>query len=742
MYALKSRKHFHLLFAALLLLIITISVIASSFVYLIFHRRYHETITNNLYLTGESIANTIDNDFFQRTLVLSSDLQTNGVYDPLHTFSITLPGLERSDLLKRLRSAASANDMYSDVLLYYPDENVIMGHYSGIHTLNLRQNRKTCSRLIDLLQEAESGADIRWSIMADDRFPPATQPSVTLISRMKFWTERQAAPLAVFVLNTAKLREALSAYATDGIILSLYENTGSLFLCTSDSPAPGILASLPDDAQLNWSDDSFAHVRFLIGQTGFSLVLSTGLSHYADTTKPMLLFVIMFNLVIFVIGIWISYRLADTFYSPLRQLTDAVADMYSDAAADLPAVSEQRLILSAFDAIHKKLMDMGRMFEANLPSMRRMALHDLFANSQAVHEHTPQVLETARIHLPHAAYCVVALRIFKPDLDNLDESERRIAPYELIDRLESLSGGSCAVYGYDETEKLLFLLNADEPAMAAALERVLDALNIYMEEKGMRICVVHSSPLTDLAEVSYAAQTLEERFSDHFFDEPGADPALPDVKALHEKIIDAVRQQKWDELQALLDEFVSILSGCLRSDTLMLMRQLGLTLLSHLPEATVLSRTENEQILNLLLSPQQVLWRIREYPHALREGLERIARKHVKPVCEESELKEQVRAYLLEHMSEAVSRDDLAAALHFNSSYFSTLFKKQCNVSVSQYIISVKMEYAVSQLLNTLHSVAEISEQIGFSSPQYFIRKFRDQYGLTPLEFRKMQMKG
>ena len=738
MYALKSRKHFHLLFAALLLLIITISVIASSFVYLIFHRRYHETITNNLYLTGESIANTIDNDFFQRTLVLSIELQTNGVYRPLRSFSCSLPVNDQDTLLKRLRALTSGNVLYADTLLYYPDENVIIGYHSGIHSLNLRQNRKTYVELIALLDEMKKGKDTRWTVMTDERFPPATQASAVLINPLKLWTERPDTPLAVFVLNTSKLKEALSAYATDGIILSLYENTGSLFLCTSSEAC----FPLPDGAQQHWSDDSFTHVRFPIGRTGFSLVLSTGLSHYADATKPMLLFVIAFNAVIFVIGIWISYRLADTFYSPLRQLTDAVADMYSDAAADLPAVSEQRLILSAFDAIHKKLMDMGRMFEANLPSMRRMALHDLFANSQAVHEHTPQVLETARIHLPHAAYCVVALRIFKPDLDNLDESERRIAPYELIDRLESLSGGSCAVYGYDETEKLLFLLNADEPAMAAALERVLDALNIYMEEKGMRICVVHSSPLTDLAEVSYAAQTLEERFSDHFFDEPGADPALPDVKALHEKIIDAVRQQKWDELQALLDEFVSVLSGCLRSDTLMLMRQLGLTLLSHLPEATVLSRTENEQILNLLLSPQQVLWRIREYPHALREGLERIARKHVKPVCEETELKEQVRAYLLEHMSEAVSRDDLAAALHFNSSYFSTLFKKQCNVSVSQYIISVKMEYAVSQLLNTLHSVAEISEQIGFSSPQYFIRKFRDQYGLTPLEFRKMQMKG
>jgi len=735
---LKSRKHFHLLFAALLLLIITISVIASSFVYLIFHRRYHETITNNLYLTGESIANTIDNDFFQRTLVLSIELQTNGVYRPLRSFSCSLPVNDQDTLLKRLRALTSGNVLYADTLLYYPDENVIIGYHSGIHSLNLRQNRKTYVELIALLDEMKKGKDTLWTVMTDERFPPATQASAVLINPLKLWTERPDTPLAVFVLNTPKLKEALSAYATDGIILSLYENTGSLFLCTSSEAC----FPLPDGAQQHWSDDSFTHVRFPIGRTGFSLVLSTGLSHYADATKPMLLFVIAFNAVIFVIGIWISYRLADTFYSPLRQLTDAVADMYSDAAADLPAVSEQRLILSAFDAIHKKLMDMGRMFEANLPSMRRMALHDLFANSQAVHEHTPQVLETARIHLPHAAYCVVALRIFKPDLDNLDESERRIAPYELIDRLESLSGGSCAVYGYDETEKLLFLLNADEPAMAAALERVLDALNIYMEEKGMRICVVHSSPLTDLAEVSYAAQTLEERFSDHFFDEPGADPALPDVKALHEKIIDAVRQQKWDELQALLDEFVSVLSGCLRSDTLMLMRQLGLTLLSHLPEATVLSRTENEQILNLLLSPQQVLWRIREYPHALREGLERIARKHVKPVCEETELKEQVRAYLLEHMSEAVSRDDLAAALHFNSSYFSTLFKKQCNVSVSQYIISVKMEYAVSQLLNTLHSVAEISEQIGFSSPQYFIRKFRDQYGLTPLEFRKMQMKG
>lgn len=734
----KSRKHFHLLFTALLLLIITISIVASSFVYLIFHRRYHEAITDNLQMTGESIANTIDNDFFQRTLLLSIELQTNGVYRPLRSFSLSLPVNDQDTLLKRLRALTSGNILYSDTLLYYPDENVIIGYHSGIHSLNLRQNRKTYVELIALLDDMKKGKDNRWTVMTDERFPPATQASAVLISPLKLWTERPDTPLAVFVLNTSKLKEALSAYATDGIILSLYENTGSLFLCTSSEAC----FTLPDGAQQHWSDDSFTHVRFPIGQTGFSLVLSTGLSHYADATKPMLLFVIAFNAVIFVIGIWISYRLADTFYSPLRKLTDAVADMYSDAAADSPAVSEQGMILSAFDAIHKKLTDMGRLFEANLPSMRRMALHDLFANSQAVHERTREVLEAARIPLPHAAYCVVALRIFKPDLNNLDESDRRIAPYELIDRLESLSGEKGVIYGYDESEKLLFLLNADEPAMDAALDRVLDALTIYINEKGVRICVVYSSPLTDLAEISYAAQTLEERFSDHFFDKPCADAVLPDVSSLHERIIDAVQNQKWNDLQALLNEFVSVLSGCLRSDTLMQLRRLGLTLLSHLPEASVLSRTENEHILNLLLSPQQVLWRIREYPAALREGLERIARKHVKPICEETELKEQVRAYLLEHMSETVSRDDLAAALHFNSSYFSTLFKKQCNVSVSQYIISVKMEYAVSQLLNTLHSVAEISEQIGFSSPQYFIRKFRDQYGLTPLEFRKMQMKG
>lgn len=64
-------------------------------------------------------------------------------------------------------------------------------------------------------------------------------------------------------------------------------------------------------------------------------------------------------------------------------------------------------------------------------------------------------------------------------------------------------------------------------------------------------------------------------------------------------------------------------------------------------------------------------------------------------------------------------------------------FKRLCGVPPSQYLMEKKMAYAKALLLTTDLSVLQIAEELRYSSVSYFIKKFKDLFGLTPLQYRR-----
>ena len=53
------------------------------------------------------------------------------------------------------------------------------------------------------------------------------------------------------------------------------------------------------------------------------------------------------------------------------------------------------------------------------------------------------------------------------------------------------------------------------------------------------------------------------------------------------------------------------------------------------------------------------------------------------------------------------------------------------------YLQSKKLDYAKTLLLTTNYSVLEISSLLNYDSLSYFIRIFKQEFGLTPFKFRK-----
>ena len=105
-------------------------------------------------------------------------------------------------------------------------------------------------------------------------------------------------------------------------------------------------------------------------------------------------------------------------------------------------------------------------------------------------------------------------------------------------------------------------------------------------------------------------------------------------------------------------------------------------------------------------------------------------------ICTDSQIN-SIRAVLLHidlHYGEEISRDELAACLHYTPNYLSTLFHRLTGTSISEYIMNVRMMHAYDMLREGELSIREIIARTGFRSPSLFYRKFHEYYDKNPRE--------
>ncbi|MNG22693.1 Bifunctional transcriptional activator/DNA repair enzyme AdaA [compost metagenome] len=89
------------------------------------------------------------------------------------------------------------------------------------------------------------------------------------------------------------------------------------------------------------------------------------------------------------------------------------------------------------------------------------------------------------------------------------------------------------------------------------------------------------------------------------------------------------------------------------------------------------------------------------------------------------------------HISQDLTREDIAAFLHFNPAYLSRLFKKETGLSLSDYIMDQRMKQAKRLLSESDLKVSDVAEITGYRNFSYFSKLFKKQEGFTPQEFRK-----
>jgi two-component system response regulator YesN len=102
---------------------------------------------------------------------------------------------------------------------------------------------------------------------------------------------------------------------------------------------------------------------------------------------------------------------------------------------------------------------------------------------------------------------------------------------------------------------------------------------------------------------------------------------------------------------------------------------------------------------------------------------------------------DKTKEYIYQHLSEEISMEDIANNVHLNADYLTRIFKKEVGVSISKYMINMKIERAKDLLVNTDKSIGEIAVFVGYYNYSSFNRIFTKEVGMSPQEYKNRRKK-
>lgn len=99
------------------------------------------------------------------------------------------------------------------------------------------------------------------------------------------------------------------------------------------------------------------------------------------------------------------------------------------------------------------------------------------------------------------------------------------------------------------------------------------------------------------------------------------------------------------------------------------------------------------------------------------------------------------KRYIDSNYMDNITLDLLADLTHMNKFYLVHSFTRYTGMSPINYLTQRRIQVATELLSSTDYSIAQIASSVGFSSQSYFSQVFRKALGVTPVQYRKKQIK-
>jgi len=112
--------------------------------------------------------------------------------------------------------------------------------------------------------------------------------------------------------------------------------------------------------------------------------------------------------------------------------------------------------------------------------------------------------------------------------------------------------------------------------------------------------------------------------------------------------------------------------------------------------------------------------------------------KETQPLQEYSACIDDVLQYIRRHMDQPLDRETLASVAGFSITHFHRVFTAHVGESAISYVRRLRLERAGRKLRMGAVDITEVALAAGYDSHAAFSKAFRQQFGVSPSEFRQL----
>lgn len=446
---------------------------------------------------------------------------------------------------------------------------------------------------------------------------------------------------------------------------------------------------------------------------------------YAEFDQVNRVIIVVYALV-FAVCLILLFLLAHYNYRPLREIHQTI-DMFPEDVPD--AFSESAAITFKLNALFKKYNQIER---EQRETHKAVLLSKVLRN-----EWTADMFDTLR----SAGVDADGMRMFvlvvtlpfdeenlslQPDLEFQLSRTYRI----FVDRLTLQN-------------RLAVLLMRPQDAPEDDEFQLGEIVNYLLSKYGYIFSCGAGGRCTDLREIyrSFNEARIALRLCSlstdrvlFFYGESGHDlPALPYPRAELDALSAAIESRDAAQIQLLTDKLITMAYGhfpgmasslCLCYDIVntMLRAAHHNTLLSVILQSSNLYRPEALEFLSL-----------NDFEGFVRSLCDIILQN----CASDSTLFDRSVDYIRDNIcSLELYPETVAQQMDTSVSTLNQIFKTNIGQTLSDFIINMRHEYAKQRLLASTISIADLSQQLGYSQPSSFIRSFKAREGMTPGQYK------
>ncbi|TNJ56498.1 helix-turn-helix domain-containing protein [Paenibacillus hemerocallicola] len=751
---------------ASLLLLTTIIVGVTSHLY--FTKRYNAELES---MHDRMLSHTnelLENGVLAKAEQIYYDLTHNA--DAMYLFDHPLEG-NHAKLIDVRDTFQNTLRLYPDIVdslfIYYRDRGLIVSSQHGVAYLNTAEGKRTVP--IDWIERMERD-NLRslWmetrKIPANVQMPTVGTEAVSYVRASPYAKkEGQADGYIAVNLKASVIRSLISAgKSSDEGQELIVDAHGAVIAAEGAAADAGLQHSGPlrqaiserADAQgkgsFTFADAGKTYfVSFAtVPSTGWKLIQATPVNQFYKQSYAIQRNLLLLCLGAVAVGLVFALRWSRSMYSPVKRLLQSVRGQFSPALqqADQKG-NEFKQLDRMVSTLSGKMHELEAAVQENRPLIKHNLVTGLLYRTIQTQTQLQDRMQVLSLNWSGASHCVLALRLEERKMNELGPEQRQIVIHNLIRELERLPlpdatclavSSDCFLYAVVSTVREKEEIAAQAAAMLSGYargafgvgtisgigRRVKDPLQLHLSlddaKTYIRYRYLHPEQ-TVFAHMEYESRErntaeLPERLLEDF---------AVALKCRNEPSVRASVERFAAEAAQGAHSVSRCLDGC----------RAMLDLYGKFAEET--NACPDGMSRNDIAARFERLDSIKEFGEFLTElSAEALTALQERGISKGADIADKVKAFIESNLDNELSLQAAADHVSLNASYLSQLFKEETGHNYVEYVTERRIRAAARLITATDLKIEEIARRVGYNSPAYFIKKFKQLYGITPGTFK------